>query len=62
MIDWLLDPLDYRFMRLALIEVTIVACHERRPGWLSERTMPRARARGQDGLVVPCSESDDRRF
>jgi manganese/iron transport system permease protein len=24
MIDWLLDPLDYRFMRLALIEVTIV--------------------------------------
>jgi len=24
MIDWLVDPLDYRFMRLALIEVTIV--------------------------------------
>ena len=24
MIDWLLDPLDFRFMRLALVEVTLV--------------------------------------
>jgi hypothetical protein len=40
--------------------VTIVARHQRRPGGLSERTMPHARAPGQDGPVVtPVSEADD---
>ena len=46
-----------------LIGVTIVACHERRPGGLSERTMPPA-ARPRAGWPGgdPCSEADDRRF